>query len=78
MFCCVECKIRSKTEIQNVLLTSKPVSTAFALNTTTKLACLARNFSISYQQPYNLRTGTETLKKCIQLFISNVQMFNRK
>ena len=36
IFCCVECKVRSKTKIQNVLLTSKPVSTALTLNSTTK------------------------------------------
>ena len=31
MFCCVEWKIRSKTKIQNVLLTSKPVIYCFRL-----------------------------------------------
>ena len=31
MFCCVECKIRSKTSIQNALLALKPVIYCFRL-----------------------------------------------
>ena len=53
-FCCVECKITSKTYIENVLLTRKTYSTSFALNSTTNAACFARIFLLIYRLELNL------------------------
>ena len=48
-------------------------STAFAWNTTTNTACLARYFGISWQQTCNLQTGTESLKPCVTSLLTRFQ-----
>ena len=68
MFCCVECRIKIKTQFQNVLLTLNLLYIAFALNTTTNTACFAQNYSMSQQQACNVQTETESLKPCIIKF----------
>ena len=63
LFYCIERKIKSKTWIQNALL----LYTAFTFNSSTNTVFFARKFYISYQQMYNLLTGTKSLKPCITL-----------
>ena len=63
--CCVECKTTSKTYIQNVLLTLKPVIYSFRTEHHFQHGLLRSRFLRILAIPCNLQTGNESLKPCI-------------
>ena len=64
-FVVLNVKLQVKFRFKMFYCLLKLLYTAFALNSTTNIACFARNLCISQQQACNLQTRNESLNPCI-------------